>query len=321
VVVIVPPVAPPAVVDSGALVTAVFLPTHMGQLPSSPSSMTLSGGTTMSYGMGSQYPLGLETVSNQDLGGLGSDTVVGFVQMNQAARFSSTSDTLRGYGKATGVGLLNQNGQVIADGYGTRQTLDLSSVAAIENSIDNPAQRGTNGWYAKNGGKLTLPPLDVTAGTATYTWGEQDTDPSIDLVNSVRLRLSDVTREAPVTISLLSLDRAGADGVPALPKGHTFIGLWEFNAPDLQAGGVDLTIRYDDDLAHTLGLNELSIKMWRYEDGNWEIIQRTPQDMAHHLINAHTDSLTYFAVSSPEPSGLLIFATSVVLLARRRRRG
>ncbi|HEX2973985.1 MAG TPA: hypothetical protein VHP11_16755, partial [Tepidisphaeraceae bacterium] len=330
------PGTPPPVSYSGSASYAVLYPANPGQVtphevvvvttpPSNPVGPLAANVSNESSAIGGQAlffvardyaPLGTDLSQWVEQGTYAVPQT--YVRVDQGRSFSS-NDTLQGYGVAR-VATLDHNGRVIADGFGDRQTLDLSQVSVIENSIDNPSHRGVNGWFAQNKGKLKLPALDVMPGTGTYTWGEQDDDPTIDLVNSVRVRLTDVAAETPVTISLLSLDQAGSDGVPALPLGHTFIGLWEFNAPDLVAGGIDLTVRYDDVLAREKNLNEMSIKMWRYEDGQWQIIQPFPQDPGAHLVSGQTDSLTYFAVSSPEPAGMLIFATSVLFLARRRGR-
>ena len=78
--------------------------------------------------------------------------------------------TVRGYGSVRLTGPIVQNGQVIADGYGSDRTLDLStlgtadaSVDAVTHTVPNTAA-GTAGWFAVDGGKLTLPALSVAGG-------------------------------------------------------------------------------------------------------------------------------------------------------------
>ncbi|MGE5612017.1 MAG: RNA polymerase sigma factor, partial [Bacillota bacterium] len=155
---IIPPIAPPPVVDSGALASVVVNPTHIGQVASSPTSSGYVPSTTWnsSSGTGSlvfsdtRGTTGVLTGSQSAAGVDAYEVSVGtpFLPTESGGRVMCTTDTVRGYGKSQQVGLFTQNGQVIADGYGARQTLDLSAVSAIENSIDNPVQRGTNGWYA-----------------------------------------------------------------------------------------------------------------------------------------------------------------------------
>src|SRR5205814_1932266 len=122
-----------------------------------------------------------------------------------------------------------------------------------------------------------LPPLHFTAGTSTQTWGDDNADPFIDMVNSVRVTVNDAHEDGLVRIALLSTMR---DDIPTLPEGHHFIGLWSFDGSDL--GGfdsADLTIRYDDAMASTLGLDENILKMWEY-DGVAQSWQRLDQDSA-----------------------------------------
>jgi hypothetical protein len=135
-------------------------------------------------------------------------------------------------------------------------------------------------------------------------------------------------------IALLALDRGG---IPPLPQGHHFIGIWSFDtysvtrdpvtgilkSADLPPGGIDLTVRYDDALAAKLGLDENVLKLWKYQDGQWQRIygdfERHP-DL--HILTGHTDgSIEYFAVSAPEPgaASVLIIAGAYGLLRRKRR--
>src|SRR5690606_26971678 len=73
--------------------------------------------------------------------------------------------TFVGHGGVEFTGTLTNNGQVIADGYGTSRTLDLSHFSAIANTIENGVGVSNNkdlgGWYAVNKGKLVLPGIAV----------------------------------------------------------------------------------------------------------------------------------------------------------------
>ena len=226
-----------------------------------------------------------------------------------------------GWGRVTLDGFFNQNGRVVADGFGADRTLEYSGFRYVGNSFDNPVG-GTNGWFAQDRGKLVLPLTRVRQGTGTYTWGEDATDPTLDLVNSVRFSVHDAARDGLVRVSLLSLDHGD---VPALPKGHTFIGVWQFEKGMLEHGDIDLLVRYDDGLAEALRLNENSLKLWRYHDGQWLRINDETffRDTNLNLIGGTASDLEFFAVSAPEPSAisLALLAGAAALLRRPRRRG
>ena len=229
---------------------------------------------------------------------------------------------VRGWGGAIGNGgALVNNGQVIADGYGTDRALVMLGYSSVTNTIDNADNRGANGWFAQGGGRLFLPKIATAAGTHTYTWGESPADPTIDLVNSVRLTLRDAANPGKVDVSLLDKNRAD---VPELPRGHTFIGVWSIDTGTTRpAGGVDLTVRYDDGLARELGLNEGSLKLWRYGDGQWLRINDASfsRDVARNLLSGHSGpGLSFFAVSAPEPGavGMALLVGGALMLRRRR---
>lgn len=244
------------------------------------------------------------------------------VRTNLIVRASeSASGTLTGWGDVKFRGTLVNNDKIIADGFNVDHTLDLSHFSAIENNIENPTEGGTHGWHAKRKGALKLPPLHVKTGSGTYTWGESDIDPVLDLVNAVRFTVHDATNAGEVNITLLSPDR---DDLPRLPKIHRFIGVWAFDPTDVDAlGGYDFTIRYDDHLAKSLGIDESVLKFWAYEpDGVWHRIKDDTfhRDIDNNLIGAHADSLTFFAVSAPEPSGVTLLVVGAGLVLRRRRK-
>jgi hypothetical protein len=232
------------------------------------------------------------------------------------------SGLIEGWGGAIGDGgAFVNNGRVIADGGGRDRDLMFLGYGAVTNTIDNDPAGGRNGWFSRNGGRLFLPKIGTAVGTHTYTWGEDPADPTLDLVNSVRFTLRDALNPGKVDISLL--DKTRAD-VPALPTGHTFIGIWSLDTGLTKpAGGVDLTVRYDDGLARDLGLSEANLKLWQYDDGQWLRINDASfaRDLANHLLAGHASpTASFFAVSAPEPAtpGTVIGA-SLLLLRRRRR--
>lgn len=229
--------------------------------------------------------------------------------------------TIQGWGRIALSGVLTNGGQVIADGYDQPRTLDLSSVSSVKS---NGATNAGHGWYATRQGKAALPTIAVMAGTHTYTWGDVD-DAPLSLVNSARLTLTDVEREGKLNIALMALDRPD---LPPLPQGHQFIGAWNIDAGGLvAAGGMDLTIRYDEALAARLGLDESVLKIWTCDQGEWIRRDFDPtfvRDPVGHTLGVHTElgTISYFAVSAPEPgiSGMMAAGIGLYLCQRRRRR-
>jgi RNA polymerase sigma factor (sigma-70 family) len=245
---------------------------------------------------------------------------------NNSSTIKITSGSMKGYGIAPAASELNQNGQVIADGSGHERTLDLSAVGVIKNSIDN-SPTGHNGWFAQNKGKLVLPAVAIVNGEAT--WAEDPADPQLDLINSVRITV-DPAIVGSIKLALLSSDRSD---YPALPANVKAIGLWQVDPIDVVLDGIEVTARYDVDLAGDLRLNgELSV--WGY-DGEWNVADARSIDSDNRLISGHLGGINYFAVagsgsgsvqtaphinSTPEPAAMFGIACAGLILARRRRR-
>jgi hypothetical protein len=235
------------------------------------------------------------------------------------------SGIVKGYGTAHSASELNQNGQVIADGLNQQRTLDLSAVGTIKNTTDN-ARTGHNGWFAQHKGKLVLPAVAINDGKAT--WGEDPADPQLDLINSVRLSVGPEVFGS-IKLSLLATDRSD---YPTLPSNVKPIGVWQVEPIDMVLGSVDLTVRYDVDLANDLRLNS-ELNLWGSYDGQWQLADATSVDSFRRLIHGHLGSVDYFAVAgssqtptpthitgTPEPTTMLGLACAGLLLARRRRR-
>ena len=194
----------------------------------------------------------------------------------------------------------------------------------VTSNIENPPWGGAAGWFARRKGKLLLPSIAVHQGAGEYTWGEDDADPMLDLVNSVRFKMHDAQQDGAVTIALLSPLRSD---FPALPEEHKFIGLWLFDAAsvgDFQS--MDIQVRYDDAMADTLGLPEHILKLWEYDatTAAWRRLDGDPafaRDTLNHILSGRISSdATYFAVSAPEPGGaVMVLIASAALLRRRRR--
>src|SRR5688572_99295 len=258
------------------------------------------------------------------LGGLNkSATIIDLHgQTGLTVRSQATANgEFRGWGVVGLQGPFVNNGKVIADGFGTARALDFTSAASVSNVINNDgsAESGGSGWFARRGGRLLLPPIPTRLGVDEYTWGEDETDESLDLINSVRVRMSGVTNPGEIRIALLALDRID---LPELPAGHNFIGAWSFDAGETEFGHVALTVRYDDLAASALGLDENVLKLWRYDDGQWQRINDDSfgRDIDQNLVWGRTNDLSYFAVSAPEPTCLGAVVLGSWALMRRVRR-
>ncbi|WP_428937663.1 RNA polymerase sigma factor [Fontivita pretiosa] len=236
--------------------------------------------------------------------------------------------TFVGWGAVRTTGPIVQNGQIIADGDGLSRTLDLTTVSGIYNTIENPNSGGTNGWYARDGGRLMLPPITITADRA-YNWGETSDDPVIDLVNSVRLTPHGVTTEGLLSLTLLD---PGSSEVPALPQDTVAIGVWRMIGT-LDLTSLDVLVRYDELLAEQLQLDERTLGLWTFEQGGWRQAQLAAGiDLEQNLVwgTVGTSGLpSYLAVSGspapaaavvPEPAASLLgVALAAGTLLRRRR--
>jgi hypothetical protein len=238
------------------------------------------------------------------------------------------SGTFVGWGAVRTTGPIVQNGQIIADGDGLPRTLDLTTTSGVYNTIENPSSGGTNGWYAREGGRLVLPPITIT-GDRAYNWGETSDDTVIDLVNSVRLTPHGVTSEGLLSLTLL--DPASSE-VPALPQDTVAIGVWRMIGT-LDLDSLDVLVRYDELLAGQLQLDERTLGVWTFEQGGWRQAQFAAGiDLQQNLVwgTVGTGGLpSYLAVTGshlpasaavPEPAASLLgCALAAGTLLRRRR--
>lgn len=134
---------------------------------------------------------------------------------------------------------------------------------AVVNAMDNTA---ANGWYARNGGRLELPPLPIKTGSFTTNWGESGDDAQIDLVNSMRLTFSSVTATGFVSVALLASNR----GEVVFGSRDRVIGVWKSSrSSGLSFSTVDMTVRYDDIEAVRQGLGDSDLNLYRYEGMKW----------------------------------------------------
>jgi hypothetical protein len=272
--------------------------------------LNLAKGTTVTLGRDSDSP-GAGSSGTWNLGdanGTGTINETGagaginlIVRYNNGANQSNNTGTVRGWGVIPFTGTLTQSGQVIADGYGTDRTLNLSSFASVANSIENTAG-GTNGWFAVNRGKLALPPLTIAGGNSTNNWGEPNSDTAIDLVNSARIVLSNATAGS-LSGALLATNRTD------VPWGLRYqVGVWSFGGVTCTTATV--TFRYDDAAAATLGIAESDLHLWQYNGSWWTNVEGTRDAVAKTITSKAVGSLAatmFFAVApTPPPRGGVI---------------
>jgi hypothetical protein len=215
----------------------------------------------------------------------------------------SARSTIVGHGLVNLSGPFVQNGQVIADGYDRLgRVLDFSAVATVENTIDNPPD-GENGYYAQRGASLKLKSLPIR-GDGPYNWGESQTDPLPDLVNSVRFGFEGVKQPGKVDVSLIAPDSVEAQTKNDPPAGQTFVGLWQLDDEKVSPSTIDLLIRYDAAAVENMGANEGDLKLWAYtDDGRWISLadERRSLDVDANLIGGTFDGrIAYFGVAVAE---------------------
>jgi len=174
--------------------------------------------------------------------------------------------TFQGYGTVGFTGALTNNGKVIADGGGSPQTLSFASMSGVTNTINNPTTSGTNGWFAVNQGKLTLPAITVSTGNPTVYWGDSlpSTGSLNDMVNSIKFVFSGVSASGTLNVFLLASDRSDV-----MPATGTPVGYWHITSEGLTFTSAEMAFRYDDVLAQTLGYMENNLKIYRYTGGSW----------------------------------------------------
>ncbi len=209
---------------------------------------------------------------------------------------ANSAASFRGWGEVE-LRYIYNNGKVIGDGYGTDRLLDMSTCERVFNNW-NPS---TSGWYAVNHGGLVLPPIsfDTVLGQVTHTWGGANIyDVAPSLVNSVSITLAHDCK-GNIQGALLAADRTD---LPAFGDPDAkIIGVWDFAIsldPDTYTNdlsGATIAIRYDDALAASLGLDESTLVIYQYINGQWMALTSTV-NTTDKVISANTDSFSLFAV-------------------------
>lgn len=224
--------------------------------------------------------------------GSGDNCVIGQTGLLQG--YASISNTL--------FQTFSNSGRVIADGDGVDRVLDLSFFTGSggANSVLNPTDNstgGSNGWFAVNHGKLLLPLATIATGNSIRNWGEQDSDTAIDLVNSVRLALTNVVATgSPLTLSgaLLATNRADIAAPP--PAGYMFLSVHEFVKSGFNFSNVSVTIRYDPSQLASLKIDESSIKIRQYTGGAWVDVTSSLDAVNKLVTSSAVTTLGQFAV-------------------------
>ena len=341
--------------------TAAFNSATLGQNASGAGTWTVDGGVitiasgvsytssdsgavavALTAGRASPVPPPTPTIV---VGGQGAGTVVlasnsagGTIQEQSGIKGSTLlvrssqdgSGTFRGFGTVRLSGPFVQNGVVVADG----GVLDFSAASLVSSTIENPIG-SSNGWYARNGGELVLPPVKIS-GPYTFTWGEERRDHVLDLVNSVRF----TPHGKQATLGHGAIDIALVDplssNAPAMPGGLTALSLWKLDST-VDLSWIDLTVRYDDLAVASAGLSSNDLAMWVYSGNSWQALTNGNAgiDPANGLLWASASGVpSYFAVADatpgsvdsskivPEPASLLsmsLIGAGSLLLRRRRR--
>jgi len=227
-------------------------------------------GVILGYNSGGE---GVLTLDGGTVTEVGNGTLLG------VGRVSGAEGSISGWGTIDLTGKLLNNGVVTADGGGTNRDLDLSAfrLAWLEtgadrygncyNSVDNDPG-DSNGWYAVSGGRLLLPTLFITDAAAPWYWGEQGSEGAAgvpDLVNSLKIEFSNLQYGGPLDIALLG------DGHTALGNtSGSLVGSWLFQPDSLmEFDSVDVTVRYDEDLAAALEGGEGELKGYSSDGSTW----------------------------------------------------
>jgi hypothetical protein len=223
--------------------------------------------------------------SNGDVGSAGN-VYVGLspgatLNFNSSAWFGNwnqRSTVVQGTGQVNVAGTLYNNGRFVASG-GSLQVNYGSVGQSTDGSMGDATQAG---WYAANGGQLSLPALAVS-GTAAVNWGAAAGNGLNvnSLVNSLQISpLTGSNLRGTLGISLLAPDN------PAVRPGLTDpVGIWSVSpAGGLSIDSASLSFRYDALAAATEG-GEGNLKLYENSGNGWRLLAGWPTDIGNHLIS------------------------------------
>jgi RNA polymerase sigma factor (sigma-70 family) len=320
----------PGVVPYAVAKAIVLKPTPVAAVSSGAAPAPVHQDSLYMLVQGQSYDLHAAALALNGKGSSGTSTREETIQVS--------STTMSGHGAVPATESLDNSGVVMATSpAGKYETLDLSKVAAVTNSVDNPAD-GRNGWYASERSRLVLPALAVEPGTNSYSWGEDPRDATPDLVNSVRVTVNDAAAGGKVVMSLVAPDRPDA---PLIPPDRKVIGLWQLDGDVVAVGGIDLLIRYDALKAYALGATDGHVGLMDFRN-QWRSVADSTFVLrpAEHLVGGQVGDVRFFAVSVPaDPSAVppmamfpvyqvtpepgcvtLVVVGASLLLCRRRRK-
>lgn len=229
-------------------------------------------------------PLALNFRSTFNIGtnsGTGTAYFSGGVWIRAGEAVPHDQATLRGWGTIGGSPLKN-SGRVIADGYGTDRTLDLSD-AVVQDGYAT-THTSTNGWFAQNHGRLLL--KGITFSGSSNCWGDVVGNPK--LVNSVVFQYTGGS--GTLTGALLASDHGSVNNLLVRP-----IGVWDFSGPAFTT--CTLTIRYDDLRAAALGVPESDLKVFQFAAGKWKEITGAVDTNANRITATALAPLSVIAVA------------------------
>jgi RNA polymerase sigma factor (sigma-70 family) len=288
----------------------------VGVQPQSQGEVSIDSGTVELSGVGPAQ-IGVQGSGKLNVGSSDAPGVIhaasGFAPNVVVRATPQARGVVKGWGVAGTGGALINNGQIIADGYGQPRSLDLSGFARVDNTIDNPPN-GTNGWYAQNGGQLILPSIQVQPGTHAYTWGESPTDPTLDLVNSLRVTVHDQPAPAQVSISLNSVTIADppvqeTGDLSTIGRAFSVVSLYRFGGADqIGSTGLHFAVRYDSYALNArlaifhAGNGEISAapNLYAAVDGRWTVAEGSTYDMATNIVAGDFQgTVQYLAVGLP----------------------
>jgi hypothetical protein len=246
----------------------------------------------------------------------------------KGANLSGSSATMNVTGSFGGYGtphlsVVDNNGGVIANGYGQMRDLDLTQVDYIENSGGNPY--GGRGWYAYSGGRLVMEGSSVSEYNSSGVWGD---DYYQDLDNSVAYTFYGMTGYGNVEISLLAGDRSDVPAGIPMYENEELVSVWDIST-DFSFDTVDLIFCHPGRLTYYN-----SVRLYHY-DGGWTKVGEWNVDKVNgdYLLGANgLDSLSPFALVAsdlymddddppnpiPEPATVVSITGGIVMVAYRR---
>jgi RNA polymerase sigma-70 factor (ECF subfamily) len=252
---------------------------------------------------------------------LGNETIPGEIHASGAggapfviAQAATAQGVVQGWGSIDTGGELLNNGQVIADGHGHSRSLNLAAFDSVSSTY--AASTAPRGWFVQAGGRVTLPPLSIEPGTNTYTWGDRNDTPALDLINSLRLRVHDQPTATSVSISLRTIAQNDPLDI-ALPGRTSIVGLWQLDhASAFEPSAIDVIVRYNAAATDGMVPGEESLQMFAYDQGEWHIADNLSRDQWNDFVAGQFNgAFDYLAVGVPwDPAAIAMSSSSPVFL-------